>query len=489
MKMGHCDREQGFTVLEFVYAAVILLVVAMGVMAVFSYAAQSSQSSSTKVDALNLANERIELIRNLPYDDVGVQDTSGESVEIPGSVQTPDVVGDYTVDTTVTWSRDPDTGRAEYKIVEVAVSWTRGLGGEVTVSSNVFGRSDLVNTGDLSVTVLDNDTNEPIENARVTITPSTGTARWLRTGEDGEAFFGYLGMGEYDVVVEYAGYIYDYVDISTVTVAPDLLCSFVVRMQLPSTIAVTAVDTTGTPLPNALVTLRRPGVPNQTLYTNTNGVAEFGNLLIADYTVTVEKSGYGQGSASANVSAGGQAVAVTVTMAPRNGLIVRAQDASGVAMPGVAVEVRGPSPATGNATGSPTTTASNGEASFNSLANGSYTITVSKTGFSPQTTTVAYDGSSVTPVTFTMTPILNGSLRVRTVGYTGSGKGSEYIRITGPNGYLLIARTDASGYYTVTGLAPGSYTVQSDWDGFRYDRTYSNIIISAGMQTYIEVRA
>lgn len=482
-------REHGFTVLEFVYASVILLIVAMGVMAVFTYSVQSSQSSSTKVDALNLANERIELIRNLPYDDVGLEDASGEPVDIPGSVQTPDVVGDYTVDTAVRWSRDPDTGRAEYKIVDVTVAWTTGLGGEVTISSNVYGKSDLVNTGDISVTVLDYDTSEPIENARVTITPSTGTARALRTSENGEAFFGYLATGEYTVAVDYSGYIYDYVDLSTLTVAPDLLSSFVVRMQLPSTVRVTVTNAGGDPISDALVTLRRPDVPNQTLYTDVNGVAEFGNLLVANYTVTVEKSGYGQGSADAIVSDVGQTADVLVTMAPRNGLVVRAQDESGVAMAGVTVEVRGPSPATGHAAGSPSTTASNGEASFDSLVNGSYTITVTKTGFSPQTTTVAYDGSSVTPVTFTMTPILNGSLRVRTVNSSGNGKGYEYIRITGPDGYLLIARTDSSGYYTVTGLAPGSYTIQSDWDGSRYNRTYNNIVISAGMQTYKEVRA
>lgn len=481
--------EEGFTVLEFVLAAAILLVVAMGSMSAFSYAVQSSQSSSRKVDALNLANERLETIRNLPYDDVGVTSTNGEPVEIPGSVQTPVVIGDYTVDTSITWARDPDTGRAEYKRVEVSVSWTAGGDGVVTVSSNVFGKSNLINTGDLSITVLDYDTNEPLENARVTVTPTTGAARSVRTGEDGEAFFGYLETGDYGVTVDCTGYIYDHVALSTVAVAPDLLSPFVVRMQVPSTVKVEAVDSGGAPIPDALVTLSRPGDADRTLYTDANGGVEFTNLLVANYTVTVEAAGYGQGSADAIVSAGGQTIDVLVTMAPRHGLVVRAEDESGVGMPGVTVEVRGPAPATYHATGSPQTTASNGEASFDSLANGSYTVTVSKTGFASQTQTVAYDGSSETPVTFTMTPVSNGSLRVRTVDWWGRGKGDERIRITGPDGYQLDAVTDSNGYYTATGLTPGSYTIDSDWDGRKYNRTYTDITVSAGMETYKEVRA
>lgn len=478
--------EDGFTVLEFVFAAAILLVVAMGSMSAFSYAVQSSQSSSRKVDALNLANERLEWIRNLPYDDVGVTSSDGGPVDIPGSVQTPVVIGEYTVDTSVTWARDPDTGRAQYKQVEVSVSWTVGDGGVVTVSSSVFGKSNLINTGDLSITVLDYDTNEPIENARVTVTPTIGAAHSVYTGEDGEAFFGYLGMGDYGVTVDHTGYIYDNVALSTVAVAPDLLSSFVVRMQVPSTVRIEAVDSGGAPIPDALVTLERSGDADRTLYTDVNGGVEFTNLLVANYTVTVEAAGYGQGNADAIVSAGGQTIDVLVTMAPRHGLVVRAEDESGVVMAGVTVEVRGPEPVMDHATGSPTTTASNGLASFDSLANGSYTVTVSKTGFTSQTQTVTYDGSSETPITFTMTPILNGSLRVRTVDSSGDGMGNEPIRITGP-GYWLDAVTDPSGYYTATGLTPGSYTIHYNWSWWRYwDST--DIIVSAGMETYMEVR-
>lgn len=479
--------DSGFTVVEFVYAAAILFIVAMGVMTVFSYAVQSTQNSAIKVSALNLANERLETVRNLPYDAVGLTFADGSPAGIPGDVQTPVTVGDYSVDTDVRWARDPSSGRALYKQVFVTVGWTKGRGGTVTVSSNVFGRSDLVNTGDLSVLVLDYDSNLPIEGAKVTITDSSGVARQLFADADGEVFFGYLKTGTYNLVVSKEGYIYDSVSLPSATVTADLLTPLVAKMQVPSTINVEVVDTDGNPVPGAAVTLRRTSWPNVNATTGSTGQVTFDNLLVAAYTVTVSKAGYSAANVNAPVITGGQTVDLTVQLSPRLGLVIRTSDSSDVPVSGVTVEVRGPAPSTAHATGSPKTTATNGEASFSGLADGTYTVTVSKTGYTSETRLVSYNGSNA-PVAFTVSPITTGSLKIRTVDKWNAGMKNEQIRVTGPNGYLLIVKTDSQGYYTINDLPPGSYTIQSDWNGSTY-RVTNNVTVSAGNETYKEVRA
>src|SRR6202035_5211939 len=90
---------------------------------------------------------------------------------------------------------------------------------------------------------------------------------------------------------------------------------------------------------------------------------------------------------------------------------------------------------------------------FTGLANGTYTVTTSLTGytFSPASVAVTGNGANVTAATLTATQqtyTISGS-----VGTAGSG---ATIALTGASTATTTA--NASGAYTFTGLANGSYT-------------------------------
>lgn len=475
-------HDSGFTVLEFVYASGILLVVAIGVIGAIAFTTQNAASSAVRVDALNLANQRIEQVRNMPYDNIGTVDDLGNPGEPPGSILTSETVDSrFTVQTVVGWARDPDTHRALYKTVRITVGWDEGTGGSVSVSSNVFGKSALVNTGDLAITVLDRDTGDSVNAARVTITPASGSARTVYSTESGEAFFGYLPTGSWAVAVTKAGYIFDSLTLPSATVTADLLTSVVAHVQRPSALRVRVTDSGGAVVDNVTVALIRSGTTVRTESTGADGMAVFGDLLVGTYQLHASASGRAPVDTVVNVAQGGQTYEVDLTMAQRAGLVVSVADSSGNALSGAAVRVTGPSPSTADIAGSPSVSGSNGEVSFGTPPDGTYTVTASMAGFGTMVVPVDYDGSNG-PVQVVLSPQSSGSLTVHTVDNRGRSAGSEWVYVDGPN-LSAWRQTTSTGYLTLEGLTPGSFEVTS----YRSGRSYT-VPVAAGSTAFIEVR-
>lgn len=473
--------DDGFSVMEFVTAAMVLFIVAVGVLGAMSFASASSQSSALKTSALNIANQRLEQARNLPYDSVGVHYASGELGDPAGSILTPEAVGDFTVETEVGWARDPDTGLSLYKQVSVVVSWTEGLGGSVSLSTNIFGKSELVNTGDLSFEIRDLDSNDLMQGAKVTISPASGSSRAVTTGADGVAFFGHLPTGTYTVSVTKSGYIFDPASVGTVTVTADLLTGVVGYLQHPSDLQVSVTSDGTTPISGVALTLTLPGGSTRTATSNGSGSASFDNLVVGSYQLRAEAIGRAAAQTSVNIAEGGQSYEVSLTMPSRAGFLVRVIDSSGQALSGASVAVQGPAPSTAHTAGSPAVTASNGEVSFGTPADGTYTITVSKSGYATSSVSFTYDGT-VGLCEVQLSTQSSGSMVIHTVDRRGRDEGREYVVVTGPN-YNQRLRTDTNGYLTLTGLTPGSYRVVSESSG----RSYT-VVVTAGGTSYIDVR-
>jgi prepilin-type N-terminal cleavage/methylation domain-containing protein len=75
MMHSHFSRRyyaKGFTLVETLVAIVVFLIVSLGVYEAFVVAMKVVQSNRAIAVATTLANEQIEIIRNLPYDDVGI---------------------------------------------------------------------------------------------------------------------------------------------------------------------------------------------------------------------------------------------------------------------------------------------------------------------------------------------------------------------------------------------------------------------------------
>jgi protocatechuate 3,4-dioxygenase beta subunit len=114
-------------------------------------------------------------------------------------------------------------------------------------------------------------------------------------------------------------------------------------------------------------------------------------------------------------------------------------------------------------TGLSSTTNTNGEFGFSGVTPGTYAITPSKAGytFSPAyklITISSYDpGASFTanPITYS----ISGQIKM-------NGKGLAAVTIHDEAGHSAI--TDASGNYTIYGVAPGSYTLTASRSGYTF---------------------
>jgi len=122
--------KNGFSLIEIVIGIALFLIIALGVYGAFRLSVKVVHQSKARITAIMLANERIEEVRNLPYNDIG---TVGgiPSGDIP---QTENVVKNgvvFTVKTTISYVDDPFDGTApddfvpnDYKRVKVKVFWS-----------------------------------------------------------------------------------------------------------------------------------------------------------------------------------------------------------------------------------------------------------------------------------------------------------------------------------------------------------------------------
>lgn len=123
------NSQKGFTIIEIAIATFVIGTVIVGIFGLFVLSIRSSGDSKRRVVAVGLASERMEMVRNLPYQDVG---TSGG---IPsGAIPQSEVVVrnnlSYTVDTDIRYFDDDydgegagDSYNADYKQVRVEVTW------------------------------------------------------------------------------------------------------------------------------------------------------------------------------------------------------------------------------------------------------------------------------------------------------------------------------------------------------------------------------
>lgn len=92
------NRQKGFTLLETSIALVVMMVGGLGIAAVFSYAIRNNTGSRDRVAALAVAQQQMERLRNLPFDDAGLASTATN----PAAVTVASAGRNYAVKTTIT---------------------------------------------------------------------------------------------------------------------------------------------------------------------------------------------------------------------------------------------------------------------------------------------------------------------------------------------------------------------------------------------------
>jgi len=202
----------------------------------------------------------------------------------------------------------------------------------------------------------------------------------------------------------------------------------------------------------------------------TSGAYTFNGLSNGTYTVTASKPGYIFSPVNYSVTISGANITgknFTATVAPYS----ISGTVSGAVASSVTMTLSGAASKT-------TATATDGTYSFTTLANGSYIVTPSKSGytFSPTRIPVTILGANQTGKNFTAT------------AGTYSISGYVYCANYGVAGVAITigsktATTSSSGFYRIIGLPNGTYTVGASCAGFVFTPTSQSVTISGQSAT------
>lgn len=142
--------KNGFTLIEVLVGTFLMLIVFIGIFGAFQLGLKVVGQSKAKITATALANQKIEMARNLPYNAVGIEGGYPDG-EIEASENIPINNIQYTVDTDISYVIDEADGLTEpedncindYKRVRVSVSWSGRFGGEVSLASDVSPKNEV----------------------------------------------------------------------------------------------------------------------------------------------------------------------------------------------------------------------------------------------------------------------------------------------------------------------------------------------------------
>src|SRR5882757_5125915 len=232
----------------------------------------------------------------------------------------------------------------------------------------------------------------------------------------------------------------------------------------PSTITQGVISGTISPaIGGGGATLTLSGTESATVVADANGNYSFAGLPNGLYSVTPSQNGFTFSPVSQTVSLSGtNQTAVNFAAQP----IGSTWSISGSISPatsggGATITL------SGSASGTVIADA-NGNYSFSGLANGSYTVTPSKTGFTfaPVIQSVTVNGANQTGVNFTAqgtgpTWIISGTIS------PASGGNGATVTLSGAASAGTVA--NANGNYSFTGLANGSYTVTPTRNGYTFN--------------------
>jgi hypothetical protein len=447
------------TVVELVTASTILLTCLVSLSTLLTGVIAGSETTQMRDKATNIANQRLEAARNLPFDDVGVRYSNGLSGNPAGTILTPDTANGFTVDTDCTWVRT-STGRAAYKKLVVTVSWSSPIPSHVELTTMIVGHSEVQTSGDILIRLRYREDASPVIGVPVVLQTSDAHSTGVFSDSAGEAFFGQAAVGSANVTVTPpVGYVVDTSSMTSMTVAADSLSTYIVYVQRPAQVTFCATDMAGAALPGATVTVTSPdGTPIGTAVTDASGNAQFTGLFYGQYSAAISTPGYASVTQpfSATTDSQSQTVPFRMSPAPATGLRVRVFDSNGTQLPGATVALR----LNGTVAGSGST-GTNGEIAF-TPAPGSYQVTVDDAPnylSQVKTDSVAAGDSHVLDF-YLSVATHGGNMHVITEDRNNNPQSLRTV-VSGLGYYRDDLYSDSDGVLWLSNLAPGSYTVRT----------------------------
>lgn len=178
---GGAHQRRAFTLVEVIISIAVFAMLLLVLIGLSQQVHQFATISSRKTTAATIAQEQIEIIRNLPFDQVGSEVTyptgplaSTQTITRNG--------GKFTITIAINYLDDPadgvapaDTVPADYKQVEVRVCWDTGSCGRPVRLTTLVVPKTLeysTNAGALFVTVVDAN-GQPVSGATISVTNSS----------------------------------------------------------------------------------------------------------------------------------------------------------------------------------------------------------------------------------------------------------------------------------------------------------------------------
>jgi prepilin-type N-terminal cleavage/methylation domain-containing protein len=225
MKNNFKDNKAGFSLIEVLVSLLVISVLISGVYALIVLSLRISADNKNYVEAIEIVNQRMEQIRNMPYLDVGV--ISG----VPAGTipQEEDVIRNgqatiFKVYTYVTFNDDSYDGLAgagdtiitDYKIATIKITWESNYGPkEMTVFSKIIPKTVETTSGYGLLKILVNDANgAPVPNVNVRTVNNITVPTIDVTNITDTSGVLYLPVPQsfqsYEITVDKAGYGTDY---------------------------------------------------------------------------------------------------------------------------------------------------------------------------------------------------------------------------------------------------------------------------------------
>jgi hypothetical protein len=213
------------------------------------------------------------------------------------------------------------------------------------------------------------------------------------------------------------------------------------------------------------------GASSANTVASSSGAYTFTGLANGTYTVTPTLSGYTLSPTSQSVTVSGANATLPAFIATKTATPTYTISGTITGAGSEAVALTGAASANAVASNS-------GAYSFAGLANGSYTVTPSLTGYtlSPTSQSVTVSGANVSVPAFTATAI-----PTYTISGSISGAGGETVALSGAASASTAA--GSAGAYSFAGLANGSYTVTPTQSGYTFTPTSENITLSGANAT------
>jgi prepilin-type N-terminal cleavage/methylation domain-containing protein len=432
------------TLIEVMVALFIFAIAMTGLYSLVVISTKVSLDSRARLDATALGNERVEMVRNLAYNDIGTSGGVPSGTLLRTEVKTVNRI-QYTITIEVMYVDDPFDGtlggtpndlfNADYKRIRVEVAWPEMLNHNPVVLVTDASPKGIENNdsgGTLKLTVFDANGN-PVPSASVhifndNVAPPVNLTATMSTG----GLYVLPGMPvaqeTYDISVSKSGY-------STSTTYPidgtnpnptpppasiilgtgtelsftiDRLSSFTVR----------SLDSGGVPIASVAFHLRgskiigtnSTGDPiykySQTHSTDATGQIILSNIEWDTYYLTMDSTTSGYDIAGANppgainlLPNSSQTLELTLTPHTDHTLLITARDESNELMTNVELNLNRVTPAYNVNQ----TTNSNGQSFFSALVAGDYTLTAHMDGYDDVITPVSINGQSHVEISLTPT--------------------------------------------------------------------------------------